>query len=267
MSDHIPGHIPARDELAATFQDPAVVEAYQYRAPYPPQTFDILDRLITDTPRKVLDIGAGEGSLARPLAARVDQVDAVDVSPGMLAAGARQPGGQRPNLRWILGEAQTAELGGPYALVTAGASFHWMPWPQTLARLAAVMTWSAVLAIIDRAHADSPWWPEVTDVITRHSRQPNFVPSAAVPDELAAHGLWQITGRATTAYSSFRQPVAAYIEQFHSTSSLARKWMPDTESAEFDAAIERIVRPHADADGTLEIGVAAELAWGRPTAT
>jgi ubiquinone/menaquinone biosynthesis C-methylase UbiE len=262
MSDHI----PARDELAATFQDPAVVEAYQYRAPYPPQTFDILDRLITDTPRNVLDIGAGEGSLARPLAARVDQVDAVDVSAGMLAAGARQPGGQRSNLRWILGAAQTAELYGPYALVTAGASFHWMPWAQTLARLAAVMTGGAVLAIIDRTYADAPWWPELSDLITRHSRQPNFVPTSSVPDELAAQGLWRIAGRATTAYSSFRQPVAAYIEQFHSTSSLARKWMPDSESAEFDAAIERIVRPYADADGTLELAIAAGMAWGRPTA-
>jgi ubiquinone/menaquinone biosynthesis C-methylase UbiE len=265
MSDHLPGHIPARDELAATFQDPAVIEAYQYRAPYPPQTFDILDRLITDAPRRVLDIGAGEGSLARPLAAMVDQVDAVDISPGMLAAGAGKPGGQRPNLRWILGAVQTAELGGPYALVTAGASIHWMPWPQTLARLAAVMTGNAVLAIMDRAYADPPWWADLTDVIVRHTRRPRYDPGFSIPDEMAAQGLWRITGRATTSYSSFRQPVAAYIEQFHSTSSLARKWMPEAESAEFDAAVERIVRPYAEADGTLELGVAAEMAWGRPT--
>jgi 2-polyprenyl-3-methyl-5-hydroxy-6-metoxy-1,4-benzoquinol methylase len=115
MSDRIPDQIPARDELAATFQDPAVVDAYQYRAAYPPQTFDILERLITDTPRTVLDIGAGEGSLARPLAARVDRVDAVDVSEVMLAAGARQPGGQRPNLRWIRGAAQRVSGRSPAA--------------------------------------------------------------------------------------------------------------------------------------------------------
>ncbi|HUC24416.1 MAG TPA: class I SAM-dependent methyltransferase [Streptosporangiaceae bacterium] len=47
----------------------------------------------------MLDIGAGDGALARPLAERVDRVDAVDVSAAMLAAGARQPGGDRPNLR------------------------------------------------------------------------------------------------------------------------------------------------------------------------
>jgi hypothetical protein len=42
--------------------------------------------------------------------------------------------------------------------------------------------------------------------------------------------------------------------------------MSDKESAEFDAAIERIVRPHADADGTVQVSVAADMAWGRPTA-
>jgi hypothetical protein len=142
---------------------------------------------------------------------------------------------------------------------------HWMPWPQTIARLASAMTDNAVLAVIDRTYQDPPWWAELTDVIARHSRSPGYDPSFNVPSELAAQGLWQITGRATTPFSSFRQPVAAYIEQFHSTSSLARKWMPDEESAEFDDAIERIVAPHASADGTLEISVAAEMTWGRPT--
>lgn len=113
---------PARDELAASFTDRAVADAYQHRPPYPGEVFDILERLISERPRNVLDIGAGEGALARPMAARVDRVDAVDISAAMMDAGARQPGGRRPNLRWILGAAQTATLDGPYALVTAGAS-------------------------------------------------------------------------------------------------------------------------------------------------
>ena len=69
----------------------------------------------------MLDIGAGEGALARPLADRVDHVDAVDISAAMVRAGRLRPGGTRPNLRWIVGAAGTAPLDGPYALVTAGA--------------------------------------------------------------------------------------------------------------------------------------------------
>ena len=48
--------------------------AYRHRPPYPAEVFDILERIITDRPRRVLDIGAGEGALARPLAERVDHV-------------------------------------------------------------------------------------------------------------------------------------------------------------------------------------------------
>jgi hypothetical protein len=61
-----------RDELAATFRHPGVAGAYRHRPPYPADVFDILERIITDRPRRVLDIGAGEGALARPLADRVD---------------------------------------------------------------------------------------------------------------------------------------------------------------------------------------------------
>lgn len=254
---------PARGELAGTFGDGAVAEAYRHRPPYPAEAFDILERLITGQPRNVLDIGAGDGALARPLAARVDTVDAVDVSAAMLAAGAHLPGGQRPNLRWILGAAETADLGGPYALVTAGASLHWMAWDVTLARLARVLHSGAFLAIVDHGHHDVPWRDDLAGVIGRHSRSAGFDPAFSLPGELSARGLLQIAGRTATAPVPFRQPVAAYVEQFHSTASLARKWMPPAESAAFGAEIRRIVEPYA-VDGILEMAILAEITWGVP---
>jgi SAM-dependent methyltransferase len=99
--------------LAAAFTHPGVAMAYRHRPPYPGEVFDVLDRLITDRPQTVLDLGAGEGALARPLARRVDHVDAVDISAAMVAAGRQRPGGQAPNLRWIVGAAETAKLDGP----------------------------------------------------------------------------------------------------------------------------------------------------------
>jgi SAM-dependent methyltransferase len=253
----------ARDELAASFTDPAVADAYQYRPPYPPQVFDLLEQLISDRPRDVLDIGAGEGALARPLAARVDHVDALDISAAMLAAGARRPGGLRPNLRWIHVAAQTASLDTRYALVTAGASLHWMPWTATLQRLAQVMTGSAFLAIVDQGYRNLPWQDRLTELIARHSRSPDYDPSFRLPDELSALGLLQVAGHASCAPVLFRQPVAAYVEQFHSTSSLARRWMSAPESAAFDEAVRQVVAPHA-VDGVLEMSVVAGLTWGRP---
>jgi len=259
------GYRPAnRGQLAAVFGHAGVADAYRHRPPYPPEVFDILERIIADRPRRVLDLGAGDGALARPLAARVDHVDALDISPAMVEAGRRQPGGERRNLRWIVGAAETAELAGPYALVTAGASLHWMSWAPTLARLAEAMTGHAVLAIVEHGPYDLPWRAELAEVIVRHSRSPHFDPSFSLPDALAAEGLLEITGRATTAPVPFRQPLASFVEQFHSTASLAREWMSAAESAAFDRTLAGVAAPYA-AGGLVEMDVVARLAWGRPT--
>jgi trans-aconitate methyltransferase len=149
-------HQGRRSELAAVFGYPGVAGAYRYRPPYPAEVFEVLERIITDRPRRVLDIGAGEGALGRPLARRVDQVDAVEISAAMVATGRRRPGGDHPALRWITGAAEDAPLGGPYALVTAGASLHWMPWRPTLTRLAAAMTGHAYMAsYVEHFHSTS----------------------------------------------------------------------------------------------------------------
>src|SRR5438445_13430345 len=96
-------------ELAETFKQQAVAEAYQHRPPYPDEVFDRLVALITDEPRRVLDIGAGEGAIARPLASRVEHVDAIDCSQPMVDAGRRRPGGDHPNITWQVNPIETAD--------------------------------------------------------------------------------------------------------------------------------------------------------------
>jgi SAM-dependent methyltransferase len=252
-------------DLADSFLHPGVATAYQHRPPYPPEVFDVLMQLITDRPRTVLDLGAGEGALARPLAGLVDRVDAIDVSEAMVAAGQRRPGGGQQNLRWIVGAAESAPLAGPYALVTAGASMHWMSWPRTLPRVATAMTPGAYLTIIEHGPRDGPWRPGLLEVIRRHSRQRSYDADFALVDELSASGLWTETGRARTAAVPFRQRVADFIEGLHSTSSLARELMPAEEAAAFDAAVAGVIEPYAD-DGALDLTVVADLAWGEITA-
>ncbi len=248
--------------LAAAFTHPGVAVAYQHRPPYPDEVFDILSGLITDRPRDVLDLGTGEGALARPLASRVDHVDALDISAAMIDCGRRRPGGQATNLRWIVGAAETAELAGPYALVTAGASLHWMAWRPTLERVANAMTGDAPLAIVYQEYRELPWRTDVGKVIARHSRSPRFDPTFCIADALAAPGLFTVDGLTETKPASFRQRVSDYVEQFHSTASLAREWMPADEARAFDRAVEAIVAPYAT-DGVLDMTIVAQVTWGR----
>src|SRR5918998_866070 len=118
--------------LAGSFLHEGVARAYRHRPPYPPALFDALEALIVDAPRHVLDLGAGEGALARPLAERVDKVDAVEISPAMVAEGRARPGGDHPHLAGHVAAGESFALQGPYALVTAGQSLHWMDLRPTL---------------------------------------------------------------------------------------------------------------------------------------
>lgn len=125
------------------------------------------------------------------------------------------------------------------------------------------MTRNAFLALVEHGYRDLPWGAELTEVISRHSRSPGYDPGFSLADALAAGGLFEITGRAATAPVRFRQPLASYVEQFHSTASLAREWMPAGESAAFDQAVTELAAPYATA-GMLEMTVVAHVTWGRP---
>ena len=66
-----------------------------------------------------------------------------------------------------------------------------------------------------------------------------------------------------TAPVPLSQPTADYIEQFHSTASLAREWMSAPEATAFDAAVADVVRPY-EQDGVLTTDIVARIAWGAP---
>jgi ubiquinone/menaquinone biosynthesis C-methylase UbiE len=250
-------------DLGDVFAHTGVATAYEHRPPYPVEVFDILERLIVDEPRVVLDIGAGEGAVARPLAARVDRLDAVDVSAAMIEVGRQRPGGRRPTLRWIESAVETAPLNGPYALITAGASLHWMRWRETMERLVPVMSANAQLAVIEHGPRALPWWDELLRVIKRHSRNPEYNPGFSVTEKLRREGLFEVAGSAQCGPVQFRQPIDDYVEQFHSTSSLAREHMTRREAQAFDDAIKDLVQPWAS-EGVLELPIHADLIWGRP---
>jgi hypothetical protein len=181
----------------------------------------------------------------------------------MVDAGRQRAGGDNPNLHWQVSAIETAELDGPYALVTAGASIHWMPWEETFARIIPHLSPTAQLVVIEHGSVDEPWLDDIMPVFARHSRKQNHDPKFKVVDAIRDRGLLDLSGTARTTPVTYHQKVADYIEQFHSTSSLARDLMSAEEADTMDTTIEQVVAPYAQ-DGVLELTIVAELSWGRP---
>jgi len=157
-------------ELGRVFADADVVRKYRYRQPYPPETFDILERLVVD-PRTVLDAGSGTGALTIGLARFAERVDAIDPSAAMQSEARRAPGGDSERIRWILGTAETAPLDPPYGLVTAGASIHWMDPDVVMPRFRESLAPGAVLAIVnsESVYAAQKWRDELIALIQEFS--------------------------------------------------------------------------------------------------
>ncbi|MCX6049080.1 MAG: methyltransferase domain-containing protein, partial [Chloroflexi bacterium] len=126
------------DNYAEIFKDESVASAYQFRAPYPPQVFEILLNLIpaNAAPKVVLDAGCGPGQMARGLVRQVDSVDAIDYSAALIAKGQTLPEGDNPKLHWLCSPIETAELQPTYSLIVAAVSLHWMEWRVVLPRFA-----------------------------------------------------------------------------------------------------------------------------------
>lgn len=254
-----PAHLTA--ENAAQFRARTVAQRYHLRLPYPAEIFDILSSLIVGAPRVVLDVGTGTGDLARGLASRVDRVEAVDPSAEMIAAGKALPGGDAPNLRWILGTAEEAPLDPPYGLVVAGESLHWMDWERVLPRFASALLPGGMLAIVRRNQAPPPWNEALSALIREHSAMYNYQEFNLV-EELTARRLFEQVGERETAPGTFAQPVEDYIASFHSMSSLSLERLTPDAAASFDARLRALLAPYA-MNGVVTLHPFAHAVWGR----
>src|SRR5262249_45620069 len=126
--------------------------------------------------RAVLDVGCGTGNIARPLAAYVERVDAVDWSLPMLERARLLPGGDSPKIRWLHGRAEEVETDPPYAMITAGESLHWMDWGVVLPRFARLLTEHGVLVVLYFVDQPVPWLEGQSQIAERFTTNPNFVP-------------------------------------------------------------------------------------------
>jgi len=251
-------------ERAESFQNTDTVSAYQYRAPYPAETFEILSGLIADRPRTVLDAGCGRGEIARNLVERVNRVDAVDFSLPMIESGKKLPHGNHPNINWIHGKAEDATLNPPYSLITAGHSLHWLDWETVMPRFATMLTPDGYLAVVGNVFSPPVWEEELRALRVKYAGY-SFLKPFDLGKELEKAGLFKRKGERETASVIYSNSRDAYVEQFHSRSDMARITMGEEAAAGFDNDLRELLAEYVEGD-MVEVTLHARITWGKPKA-
>ena len=263
MSIPKPKHLgPA---YAEHFKDGSVVGAYVNYPPYSAEVFEVLDGLMLDEPRIVLDIGCGTGELARPLAAFSDRVDAVDPSAAMVRLGPSRDGGDRPNIRWVCQRAEDFLYETRYSLIVAGASIHWMDWYTVLPHMARSLLDRGYLAIVGGHEMVAPWIDDLRRVIPKYSTNKDFAPYNVI-DELEHRDLFSVVDRRRTTPRQHYMSIDQYVELLHARSGFSRQHMGPQSASEFDATVRDLVSPFAHRQ-VLTLEMATTITWGHPSAS
>ncbi len=251
-----------RTFYADTFKDQRVVDAYRHRPPYPDEVFEILEGLLTDEPRTVLDVGAGSGDIARRMVNAARRVDAVDFSPYMIEQGKQLPNGDHPHLQWIYGKVEEVRLSPPYALITAGSSIHWMEWERAFPLLRSALTPHGYLALVYRRTLPMPWDADLRKLRVQFSTRRDHRTSHVV-EELETRGFFHKQGEKETAPVPFFQSIEDFIEGLHSRSRFSREHMGQQQAADLDRQVSNLLwRFHQD--GILPLQVVGSVIWGIP---
>ncbi len=108
---------------------------------------------------RALDVGCGAGAFALLLAERAEHVDALDLSPGMIAAARRHASGRR-NIHFEVADFLERPLAPEgYDVVATLATLHHGPLVPALERLAAALRPGGVLVVHDLL--DTTGWGEL----------------------------------------------------------------------------------------------------------
>jgi SAM-dependent methyltransferase len=248
-------------EYAAQFQDRAIIRAYRFREPYPPETFQLLRTLARVANPRVLELGCGTGDLTIGMSAFAKQIDAVDFSGEAIAEARTRMTGN--NVGWIQSAAESAALEGTYDLVAAAQSLHWMDWPVVFARLRSVLRRGHYLAIVNRTYVNTAWWTKSFQaIIDRHTTNRDFKPYDLVA-ELQQRGYLTVVGDEKTRPIDFRQPIDDLIEAFHSRNGFSRDRMSPEGAEAFDNEARLHLMGYAQ-DGMLDLGAVGRVTWGVP---
>jgi hypothetical protein len=172
------------------------------------------------------------------------------------------PGGDHPNIRWLVARAEDAPLEGPYALAVAGASLHWMEWDIVLPRISEHLAPGAVLAIVVSREVPPPWADAVREIIGRYSVIQNWQ-NADLMALLESRRVFKHIRKEHLPPEPFTRTVDEYIDAHHATSGMPRARMGAENARAFDDEMRTLLTPYAR-DGVLELAASAEVDWGTP---
>ena len=258
-------------ERGARFAASRMAENYLFRPPYSLEVYETLLDLIRDQPRVVLDVGCGPGKIAREIVAAVDRIDAIDPSAEMIRLGRSQTGGDDPKINWICDRVETAKLSPPYALIVAGASFHWMNPEIALTRFSEVIAPDAMFAVLDGdAPVGHPWDGEeqalMIEIVTKaEGARPKWwmTMEQRLNSPLVNHPQFAPVGSKVTAPTTFKQSIADYLRCAHSRATWSEDHLGEQLTLEFDLKMTELLSRYA-VGGILTYEVRTRIDWGRP---
>jgi SAM-dependent methyltransferase len=146
---------------ASSFGD----DAERYDRVRPPYPGELIDALMADRPRSVLDVGCGTGIVARLLLARGCEVLGLEPDPRMAEVA------RRNGVPVEAGKIETWERAGRrFDLLTAGQAWHWVDPEQGAEKAAAVLRAGGRIGLFwNQANPDPSVRPALDAAYARHA--------------------------------------------------------------------------------------------------
>lgn len=256
---------PPSDLSGASFMAAEVADLYIHRPPYAAEAFSFLLQNVPSRHR-LLDLGCGEGKIARPMTRCFDQVVAVDPSANMIDLGMSLENGQAENLHWVCAKAEDAQLDGRFDVVTFGSSIHWMDPKSLFGRLKDHVLPGHVVAIFA---GDEPYAPAWNTDFQNFLRE--WVPE--VTGRPLGSKEWQSSREKHLGYldviqsadfvsDAFEQTVDSFVLCQHSRNTFALSKL-GARVADFQSDLRNMLRDHADHRGMLSYRVKTQVTLAR----
>lgn len=245
------------------FGERDVARCYVHRPPYAPALFE---KLLDLTPRRkrALDLGSGPGKIAIELSPHFEEVAAVDPSLTMIEVG-ELAAAPRSNIVWVCSRAEDVILAERHDVITIGAAIAWMRHDILFERLAQWLEPDGTLAVISGDDVFAAQWKDAwTSFVARWLAKVgrHYDPAGFAASGQSYKSRMQIEGSEDFVYE-FRQSIEDFTACQHSRATWAREKMGVEVAAEFDAELDRTLRPFAE-DGWLAFKVRSDLTWRKP---
>ena len=169
-------HILNQTMERATLFGSIADEYDRHRPTYPQEMWDDLFSFADLTRATVLEVGCGTGLATAELAQHELDITAIDADPRMLEVARRR---QLPGVRFSESKFETYQ-GGPFDLIFAGSSWHWVDPDRAPAHVASLLVPGGLLAVAWNVPAlgDLPFAEDLHDVYEKLA--PDIVESPSV---------------------------------------------------------------------------------------